>query len=203
MRTFPLLLALTLTMALPHAAAAADDASAQQTLQQATTELEALVHADGDGEAKAAKIQARVDALLDYHFITVAALGGPSRWQERCAERCAEVEALLGELIRRNYLARVRARPQGQVEILREHVRAKATKVDTTVRYTDKEGEARVASVEYVMHRVQGQWRVRDIRTEGASLAQNYRYEIGKIYARGGIDAVVETLKRKLAHLKG
>ena len=202
MRTFPLLLALTLTVALPQAAAAAEGVTARQALQQATTEIEALIHAEGETKADAAKIQARVDALLDYHFITMAALGGPSRWQESCAPRCAEVEALLGELIRRNYLARLRARPQGQVKLLREHVRPKATKVDATVRYKDDKGKARTASVEYVMHRVDGQWRVRDIRTEGARIAKNYRYEINKILARGGIDAVIEALQGKLAKLK-
>ena len=52
-------------------------------------------------------------------------------------------------------------------------MRKKATKVDTRVTFTDKEGETKVVEIDYVMHKVDGHWHVRDIITEGVSLAKN------------------------------
>ena len=52
--------------------------------------------------------------------------------------------------------------------------------------------------VDYVMHRSEGQWYVRDIITEGVSLSKTYKYEINKLYKAGGIDKVIVTLQAKL-----
>ena len=136
-------LALALLLGAPARAGETD--SALDAFTRAYTEIEGLVHAPT--QPKPEVIQTKVDALLDYHSITIVALGGPSRWEQRCAERCAEVESLLGEIIRHNYLAKLASRPQGEVEILRQHVRAKASKVDTLVRYLDKDGTPKRISV--------------------------------------------------------
>ncbi|MCA9708411.1 MAG: ABC transporter substrate-binding protein [Myxococcales bacterium] len=203
MRTIVLPSMLALAVLLARPIHAASDPSALEALTQASAEIEALARTEAktaaETAARADRVRAEVDALLDVHAITVAALGGPSHWAERCAERCAEVESLLGQLVRRTYLRRLESGAQGRVEILREHVRAKASKVDTRVHYTDARGEPKTAAVDYVMHQVQGRWRVRDILTEGASLVGNLRYELAQLHAQGGIDEVLATLRRKVA----
>lgn len=167
MRTIPWLWSLALALLLATPARAGEDPSALDVFTRAYAEIDALVHAKT--KTKTTQVQAKVDALLDYRWIAVTALGGPKIYADRCADRCAEFESLLGELIRRNYLARLESRPEGQVEILEQHVRPKASKVDTRVRYTDDDGKLKTASVDYVMHRKGGRWRVRDILTEGAA----------------------------------
>lgn len=199
MRKTPWTSSVALVLLLTAPVHAGETDSALETFTHAYAEIDALVHTQTKSKAK--RIQTKVDALLDYHWITVATLGGPKGYAERCADRCAELESLLGELIRRNYLARLESRPEGQVEILRQHVRPKASKVDTRVSYNDEDGKPKTASVDYVMHRVDGRWRVRDILTEGTSLAENCRYEVNELYVHGGIDEVVTALRKKLAEL--
>ena len=187
-------LSLSLALLMPLAAAAEGGAGAIDAFKQSHQEVTALV----DAGAETPKIQAEVDELLDYDWIAKAALGGPSRYAEACGERCDEFKALLTQLIRENYLKRIKAKNRGTVEYQGEEVREKATKVDTKVTFVDKEGKTQIVEIDYVMHKVDGKWVVRDIITEGVSLAKNYKYEINRLHAEGGMDKVISTLQKKL-----
>ena len=64
------------------------------------------------------------------------------------------------------------------------------------------ERRRRTVDVAYVMHQLDDRWVVRDIVTDGVSLAKNHRYEVNRLYREGGIDLVIERLKAKLAELE-
>ena len=51
------------------------------------------------------------------------------------------------------------------------------------------------------MHEVDGRWQVRDIVTDGVSLARNYKYEFNQILKKDGIDGLIARLESKLAVL--
>ncbi len=188
---------LSIALLLPAVVLAEGGAGALDAFKQSHADVTALV----DAKADTSKIQAEVDALLDYDWIAKAALGGPSRYAEACGERCDEFKTLLTQLIRENYLKRIKAKNRGTVEYLGEEVREKATKVDTKVTFEDTEGKTQVVQISYVMHKVDGKWHARDIITEGVSLAKNYKYEINKLYVAGGMDNVIATLQKKLDEL--
>jgi ABC-type transporter MlaC component len=187
-------LSLSLALLMPTLALAEGGAGAIDAFKQSHQEVTALVDAGAD----ASKIQLMVDGMLDYDFLTKAALGGPKRYAEACGDRCDEFKALLTKLIRENYLKRIKAKNRGTVEYQGEEVREKATKVDTKVTFVDKDGKTQVVEIDYVMHKVDGKWQVRDIITEGVSLAKNYKYEINRLYVEGGMDKVITTLQKKL-----
>jgi ABC-type transporter MlaC component len=187
-------LSLSIALLLPVPALAEGGAGAIDAFKELHGEVTTLV----DTKAETSKIQLSIDQMLDYDWITKAALGGPSRYAQACGERCDEFKALLTQLIRQNYLKRIKAQDRGTVDYLGEEVREKATKVDTKVTFKDKDGKTQVVSISYVMHKVDGQWHVRDIITEGVSLAKNYKYEINKLYVEGGMDKVISTLQKKL-----
>jgi phospholipid transport system substrate-binding protein len=187
-------LSLSLALLMPAAALAEGGAGAIDAFKQSHGDVTALV----DGGAPSSDIQAKVDQMLDYDWITKAALGGPTRYAEACGDRCDEFKALLTQLIRENYLKRIRAKDRGTVEYLGEEVREKATKVDTRVTFVDKDGKTQIVEIDYVMHKVDDRWYVRDIITEGVSLAKNYKYEINRLYAEGGMDKVIATLQKKV-----
>ncbi len=146
-------------------------------------------------------LQEAVDQLLDYKAIANLALGGKNRADRRCEPRCAEFEELLARLIRQNYLKRVRQADTGKVEYLGEEKRPRASKVTTRVTFTNKDGASQQVEVAYVMHVVDGKWQVRDMITDGVSLAKNYRYEFGKILRDEGVDGLIARLETKLADL--
>ena len=189
---------LALALLVPATATAGGQPGAKEAWSRAHADVMALM----DEGAPQAHVSAKVDALLDYRFIAQAALGGASKYQERCGDRCAEFEALVARLVRHGYLARLSAHERAEIEVTGEVVREKATKVDTRVAYTDAEGRRRTVDVAYVMHQVDDRWVVRDIVTDGVSLAKNHRYEVNRLYREGGIDLVIERLKAKLAELE-
>ena len=196
MRMFSLAATLAVALfAVGPLAHASGGAGAQTVLEQSHAKVIALADADAKPDA----IQREVDLLLDYGWIAQAALGGPSRYAERCAPRCDEFEALLTKLIRSSYTKRLSAKQRGEVEYLGEHVRDAATKVDTKVRFTTSAGKTKTVEVDYVMHQVDGRWIVRDIITEKVSLVKTYTHDIHELYQAGGIDRVIEALEAKLA----
>jgi phospholipid transport system substrate-binding protein len=145
-------------------------------------------------------IEKQVDEVLDYDWIGVQSLGGKSRADRRCGEKCADFDALLTRLIRENYLKRITQAEDGTVEYVGEEKRARASKVTTKVKFK-KDGVEQTITVAYVMHVVDGKWQVRDIITEGVSLAKNYRFEFGKILRDEGIDGLIKRLETKLADI--
>lgn len=146
------------------------------------------------------KLQGAVDQLLDYSWIAQAALGGPSRYQKKCAPRCEEFEALLTKLIREAYLKRIRMADKGNVEYVGEQKRPQASKVATKVTF-NQNGRDQTVQIDYVMHLVGGKWVVRDFITDGVSLARNYKYEFNKIIREQGIDGLIARLESKIAEV--
>ncbi len=181
----------------PAHARRAAKGSALETFRKRHEAVLRLVHK----RATSAKIQREVDALLDYRWIAQAALGGAARYEKRCAPRCEEFEALLTKLIRENYLKRIRLADKGELEYLGEQRRPRAAKVNTRVAF-EKDGRTQSIRIDYVMHQVDGRWQVRDIITDGVSLARNYKYEFNRILRdEGGIDALITRLQTKLDEL--
>jgi phospholipid transport system substrate-binding protein len=151
-------------------------------------------------KASSKTIERKVDQLLDYEWLAQSALGGPKRFEKRCYPKCADFQELLTRLIRENYLKRIRLSDRGKVEYVGEDKRARASKVTTRVSFT-KNGRQQVIEVAYVMHKVDGAWQVRDIITDGVSLARNYKYEFNKVLRDGGIDELMRRLEDKLKTL--
>lgn len=189
---------LAFALLVPAPALASGEPSAKEAWARAHADVMTLMD---KGEPQA-RVSAKVDALLDHRFIARTVLGGGDRYEERCGERCAEYEALVARFVRHGYLARLAAHERAEVQVVGETVREKASKVDTRVAFTDAQGQRRVVEVAYVMHRVDGRWTVRDIVTDGVSLAKNHRYEVGRLHREGGIDLVIERLRAKLAELE-
>lgn len=195
------MLALALFGAAGTAQAADNPASALEAFKSSHQSVVGLVH----DKAGSDKIEAEVDALLDYEWIAHAALGGERRYAKKCEPRCPEYEALLAELIRENYLKRIRQADSGTVEYLGEEVRKDKAKVDTRVTF-EKDGETQTLEISYVMHWIpaddgSGHWVARNIITDGVSLAKTYRYEFGKILRDEGIDGLISRLQTKLADI--
>jgi phospholipid transport system substrate-binding protein len=157
------------------------------------------VHAD----AKDAALEKEVDQFIDYQYLAQQSLGGADNYQKRCEPRCDEFESLLTQLIRHNYLARIRQSENGSISYTGEEYRQNGTmaKVDTRVDFK-KDGKDQSVEVDYVMHKDDASWKVRDIYTDGVGLAKTYRHEFKQMHQEGGIDLLIERLQAKVDSLK-
>ncbi len=177
-----------------HAASASKSPSALAELERHHKALSKMLKAG----VKRSALQATVDPMLDYHWLAEATLGGSARAPAVCATRCAEFEALLTRLVRRNYLRLIEDagdRPvvfEGQVAG-RNQVFKVTTKVSTR-----KNGRVQTMTIAYVMHASGDAFTVRDIITDGVSLVRTYRYEFRTMVDEGGIALVIRNLESKL-----
>ena len=176
--------------------------TALETFKKSHEQVDALVDGGADDQALAGA----VDSLLDYNWIAKAALGGANKFEKRCAERCGEFTDLLTKLIRRNYLKRIAAKDNGTVVIIREVTRTRKgkviAKVDTVVTFTaPDDGRPQTLEVSYIMHQVDGRWQVRDMFTDGLSLAKTWKHDFSELYKEGGIDNVITRLELKLSEV--
>jgi phospholipid transport system substrate-binding protein len=226
-RTIPLSLLLAAAFGLPAAASAAETETVTETATVDATNEEldaAAAPAADEAEPKTSAmdtfkkahetvllyqrsgvkddvIQKVVDGLLNYKWIAKTALGGTKKGAVRkCDPRCDEFEMLLGNLIRQNYLKRLRDADKGTIEYVGEDKRARASKVTTKVKF-NKDGVDQVVEVAYVMRYEDGRWQVTDIITEGVSLVKNYKFEFGQIMRDEGIDGLIKRLQMKLDDL--
>jgi ABC-type transporter MlaC component len=184
--------------AAPAAAAEAEPKTSALDTFKKTHETVLLYQRSG---VKADVIQKLVDDLLNYNWIARTALGGTKKGAVRkCEPRCDEFEMLLGNLIRQNYLRRLRDADKGTVEYLGEDKRARASKVTTRVKF-NKDGVDQQVEVAYIMRAENGKWQVVDIVTDGVSLVKNYKFEFGQIMRDEGIDGLVKRLQTKLDDL--
>jgi phospholipid transport system substrate-binding protein len=151
-------------------------------------------------KASDAELSKRVDELLDYDWIAQTSLGGPKKYAKRCEPRCAEFEALLTRLIRENYLRRVRQSDKGSLKYVGVKRKADQRLVQTRVTYT-KHGRTQTLEIGYVMHQEGDRWVVRNMITDGVSLAKNYRFEFNKVLKDEGIDGLIARLETKLAEV--
>lgn len=188
-------LAATLTAS---TASAAETKTAMETFKESHANVMTLVKKKAGDDA----LQKEVDAFLDYEWIAKSALGGPLRYEKKCAPRCAEFEELLAKLIRKNYLKRITQADTGSIEYLGEEVRKNGTraKVDTRITFT-KDGKEQTLDISYVMHLVDNVWVCRNIYTDKVSMARTYKYDFAGILRDEGIDGLILRLQNKLAEI--
>jgi phospholipid transport system substrate-binding protein len=182
--------------AAPTTAFADDDDDALAAFRSQHEEVIRLVETKAPDEA----LSKRVDQLLDYDWIAKTSLGGPKKYAKRCEPRCAEFEASLTRLIRENYLRRVRQSDKGSLKYVGVKRKADQRLVQTRVTYT-KHGRTQTLEIGYVMHKEGDRWVVRNMITDGVSLAKNYRYEFNKVLKDEGIDGLIARLETKLAEV--
>lgn len=189
---------LTLCAALlaPAVSNAEGGPGAIDAFRKADTGIRALLD---DGKAPR-KARQKADALLDYRSIATDALGGPKTFKSRCAQNCPQFVGLLTKVIRRDHLRRLEA--AHKVEYVGEVVGKSVTTVKTRISLPaakTKAGKAkRTQRVDYVMHKVGGNWQVRDIVTDGVKLSATYRAEFTKLADNAGIEAVISELEHRL-----
>ncbi|MBL9104052.1 MAG: ABC transporter substrate-binding protein [Myxococcales bacterium] len=200
-RMFFACLALTLSVtapaaASPAAASIAAPADAKSTFKVRHEKVVELIKKGASDEA----LQKEVDQLLNYRALAETTLGGPARYEGKCAPRCAEFEAVLARLIRENYLKRIRSDKKYEMTYLGEEVKGRATHVRTQIALT-RDSKPEVVEIVYAMEQTPEGWKVSDIITDGVSLAKNYKFEFNKILKDKGIDELISRLDVKVSEL--
>lgn len=187
-RRFVLPFVLALSLAVPAVAAAAP---AEDFMKGKHAELTALVKQNQDK-----KLEAMFDEVLDYEALAKGSLG--DEWDARSAEERAEFQKLLTQLVRAAYRKNLKKTADYDV-IFKGEAPGKDGIIVRTEAKSRKNAREEPVSVDYVVHQVDGKWRIRDIITEGSSLVGNYKSQFRRIIKKDGFPELLKRLRNKIA----
>lgn len=189
-----LLSAAILALGLGLAGPAGAQGTAEDFVRERQAELTSLLRKP-DTAANQQQIAAVFDQLLDYDRLARESLG--AYWEQRTPEERQEFQALLMQLVQRAYRKNLRKTLDYEVTFKGQDAAKNGYLVQTVARHRTNRREEPV-SVDYLLHKVDGQWRVYDIVTEGSSLVGNYRSQFRRIIKKDGFPEVLERMKKKL-----
>ena len=193
MRPFGFLGSLALAMTL-SLSALADDGAASDFVKGRQAELTALIKAGGATNNK--KVEAVFDNILDYDALAQSSLQG--QWDQRSDAEKKEFQGILKQLVQRAY--RKNLDKTADYEVRFEGV-TRDEKVDVvrTVAQNRRNSREDPISVDYVVHKVGGAFRISDIVTEGSSLVHNYRQQFSRVIKKDGFAELLKKMRAKLA----
>ena len=150
----------------------------------------------GDVDRIAEIMEQKVAPHFDFPRMTRLAVGRP--WRQATPEQRSELIQEFRTLLIRSYASAFTMFKAIVVEYkpLRLAEGATVATVNTVIRLP---GGAQPVSVDYDMQLTDDQWKVFDVRIDGASLIINYRNVFAQEIQRGGIDGLINSLKQKNA----
>lgn len=183
-----------LGVALPRSAFA-DDGGAEPFVKDKHAELTELLKKP-KSPANDKKVQAVFDELLDYDYLARESL--KDYWGERSDAEKKDFSDVLQQLVRNAYRKNLKKTLEYSIEY-RGSDKAKQGYLVRTVAKSKTNSREDPISVDYLLHKVNGKWRVYDIVTEGSSLVHNYRSQFRRIIKKKGFDELMRRMKDKLA----
>ncbi len=149
----------------------------------------------GDTPDTKRQIGAVFDGMLDYDKLARESLAG--EWDGLNEAQRTEFQGLLKQLVQRAYKKNLRKTLDYAVTFKGEDDAKDGALVQTVARHkTDKRKEP--ISVDYVLHKVEGKWRVYDIVTEGSSLVRNYQNQFRRIINKKGFSELIARMRKKV-----
>lgn len=188
-----------LTMATSSALAAPEPPDV--LVKQTVNEVLGIIRTDkkiqaGDVDRIAEVMEQKIAPHFDFPRMTRLAVGRP--WRQATPEQRSELVSEFRTLLIRSYASAFSMFKSIVVEYkpLRLSNDATVATVNTVIRLP---GGAQPISVDYDMQLKDDQWKVFDVRIDGASLIINYRNIFAQEIQRGGIDGLINSLKQKNA----
>jgi phospholipid transport system substrate-binding protein len=200
MRFAPLLMLLGIILGVSFwSSPSIGEGAATATVRQANDTLRELLRKKAspgsDEEKKLTKeVASRLGTFLDVDELGRRALR--DHWSKLSADQRREFTKLLRELVEANYLKALRGRLDYDVLYRDETTTNAGVRVATEVTAL-RNGRKQTMSIDYVLHRENGDWRVFDLVTDGVGLVENYRAQFNKVIAKEGVDGVLARMRKK------
>lgn len=186
--------ALALPVAAPAAVEAATAADLIERSNRIVGQLTQLKQKEAlTGWAALEVIQREMSPLLSYEKLTRRAMG--KHWRRTDEQVRAEIVLAFRTLLENTY-AKVLAQYSGQqVELVSSEPDGEDA-ISVVLKIQD---EAKSVDINYLFEKVEGDYRVVDIKVEGISLVANYRRQFSSVIAKDGAAVLAEKLRRLAA----
>ena len=189
--SFRRLLPLVLTLlASVFSQVASADSAAQGFIREQQQKLTSALKNNSDSD-----IDSIFAEMIDYDTIARDSLG--KVWSQLTEAQQAEFSCVLKQLVAQAYRRDLKKTLDYQVTFQGEEAKGDRVLVKTVAKNTKNPGEDPV-SIDYLLHKVGGKWRVRDIRTEGVSLVGSYNNQFRKMIKKKGFGELISRMRSKL-----
>jgi phospholipid transport system substrate-binding protein len=128
-----------------------------------------------------------------FDFTEMARRSLGSEWRRRSPEEQREFVKLFTGLLERAYLDNIESYNGEKFRYLKEQEDNNHAEVDTKI--IDNKGQE--FSVNYRLHKVNGDWKVYDVVIEDISLVNNYRSQFNRVLATSSYEELVNRMKGK------
>jgi phospholipid transport system substrate-binding protein len=189
-----MLLSLGLLVLSISTSALAGEPSAEGFIKAKQTELSSLLK-KGKGAGIDKKVDDVFDQMLDYEALAKESLG--KHWDELKDAEKKDFQEVLKKLVKNAYRKNLKKTLDYDVTFKGEGKAKKGMLVKTVAKNKKNDREEPV-SIDYLLHKVDGKWRVYDIVTEGSSLVGNYRSQFRRVIKQKGFPELMARMKKKL-----
>jgi phospholipid transport system substrate-binding protein len=193
MKTLGKLCTAALVLAFGSSAVAGED-TANAFMKGRQAELAALVKKGGQTES-VRKVETIFDSMLDYDALAQRSLR--DHWAARSEVERREFQDTLKRLVQRAYRKNLDRTAAYDVRFEGE-TRADDAFLVRTVAQSRTNAREEPISIDYVVRKIGGAWRIQDIVTEGSSLVNNYHQQFNRIIKKDGFAELLRRMKNKL-----
>ncbi len=147
------------------------------------------------GESKKNERRDKLKELIyqRFDFTEMARRSLGSEWRRRSLEEQKEFVKLFTGLLERAYLDNIESYNGEKFQYLKEQEDNNHAQVDTKI--IDNKGQE--VSVNYRLHKVNGDWKVYDVVIAEISLVNNYRSQFNRVLATSSYEELVNRMKGK------
>jgi phospholipid transport system substrate-binding protein len=185
-------LAVWLSMQPVLAGAAASGDRVRETVDKLLTILrDPQLKGESKKTERRQKLKEVVNQRFDFTEMARRSLG--SEWRRRSPEEQKEFVKLFTELLEQAYLDKIESYNGEKVQYLREREDKDTAEVATKI--IDNKG--REFSVNYRLHKANGDWKVYDVIIEDISLVNNYRSQFNRVLAKDSFEELLARMKEK------
>lgn len=190
MKTSAIFLTLVLAALSMRDARASDPES---SLRAGMDEVLAVAKHSKGGRPMAEKLQPILERRVCFESMTRRAIG--PGWRQFSPQQQQEATKLFTKLIIRSYSDKFTPGEEPQINYLKSTSPAPGkVELPTTMLYKGSR-----YSIVYRMEN-RGRWLVTDILAEGVSLVANYRAQFDELFKKGGVPAVLDSLKNSVSN---
>ena len=165
----------------------------QETIQQVLTVVNDL--ASGSEMSRKQTLRETIMPRFDWAEMAKQTLG--KHWDD-VSGRHDEFIAAFADFLGNSYAGKIGSYKDERILFVQETVKNNVAQVKTKI--VPSKGEP--TSVNYQLHRVQGEWKIYDVIVEDISLVVNYRSQFNRILAKGSFDDLLRQLKEKESRQK-
>ncbi len=136
-------------------------------------------------------------ARFDFQEMAKRSLG--PEWDSRTPDEQKEFVKLFTDLLEKAYVRKIESYNNENFIYTGENIQGSYAEVDSKVITT--QGEE--FEIDYMLHRVENDWKVYDVVIENISLVNNYRSQFNRVLAQSSYQELIRRVKEKLAEESG